>query len=65
MGRARKSMWADVQEGARYIWYRRPMLWLLGTFTVVNLLSSPVGIFQRLLLKFNLAVDWTAQRPDV
>ncbi|GEM_PF-285595 len=60
-GRARKSMWADVQEGARYIWYRRPMLWLLGTFTVVNLLSSPVGIFQRLLLKYNLAADWTAQ----
>ena len=38
-----------------------PMLWLLGTFTVVNLLSSPVGVFQRLLLKFNLAADWTAR----
>ena len=37
------------------------MLWLLGTFAVVNLLSSPVGVFQRLLLKFNLAADWTAQ----
>ena len=54
-------MWADVKEGARYIWYRRPMLWLLGTFAVVNLLSSPVGVFQRLLLKFNLAADWTAR----
>jgi DHA3 family macrolide efflux protein-like MFS transporter len=61
VGHAKKSMWADIQEGARYIWYRRPMLWLLGTFTVVNLLSSPVGVFQRLLLKFNLAADWTAQ----
>lgn len=60
-GRAKKSIWADIQEGARYIWYRRPMLWLLGTFAVVNLLSSPVGVFQRLLLKFNLAADWTAQ----
>ncbi|HTP07970.1 MAG TPA: MFS transporter [Anaerolineae bacterium] len=60
-GHTQKSMWADVQEGARYIWYRRPMLWLLGTFTVVNLLSSPVGIFQRLLLKYNLAADWTAR----
>lgn len=60
-GRAKKSMWADIQEGARYIWYRRPMLWLLGTFAVVNLLGSPVGVFQRLLLKFNLAADWTAQ----
>jgi MFS transporter, DHA3 family, macrolide efflux protein len=60
-GRAKKSMWADVQEGARYIWYRRPMLWLLGTFAVVNLLSSPVGVFQRLLLKFNLSADWMAR----
>ena len=60
-GRARKSMWADVQEGARYIWYRRPMLWLLGTFAVVNLLGSPVGVFQRLFLKFNLASDWLAR----
>jgi len=59
-GRARKTMWADVKEGAFYIWDRRPMLWLLGTFAVVNLLSSPVGIFQRLLLKFNLATDWLA-----
>jgi MFS transporter, DHA3 family, macrolide efflux protein len=60
-GRAKKSLWADVQEGARYIWYRRPMLWLLGTFAVVNLLSSPVGVFERLLLKFNLAADWLAR----
>ncbi len=60
-GETRKSMWSDVAEGLRYIWYRRPMLWLLGTFAVVNLLSSPVGVFQRLLLKFNLAADWTAQ----
>jgi MFS family permease len=60
-GHAKKSLWADVKEGAFYIWYRRPMLWLLGTFTVVNLLSSPVGVFQRLLLKFNLSADWMAR----
>lgn len=60
-GRPQKSMWADVAEGLRYIWYRRPMLWLLGTFAVVNLLSSPVGVFQQLLLKFNLEPSWTAQ----
>jgi MFS transporter, DHA3 family, macrolide efflux protein len=60
-GHTKKSLWADVKEGARYIWYRRPMLWLLGTFTVVNLLSSPVGVFQRLLLKFNLSADWMAR----
>ena len=60
-GRAQKSLLADVKEGARYIWDRRPMLWLLGTFAVVNLLGAPVGVFQRLLLKFNLAADWTAR----
>lgn len=60
-GRAQKSLRADIKEGAFYIWDRRPMLWLLGTFTVVNLLNSPVGVFQRLLLKFNLAADWTAR----
>lgn len=60
-GRARKSLLADVKEGARYIWDRRPMLWLLGTFAVVNLFGAPVGVFLRLMLKFNLAADWTAR----
>ncbi|MBI5565438.1 MAG: MFS transporter [Chloroflexi bacterium] len=60
-GRARKSLLADVKEGARYIWDRRPMLWLLGTFAVVNLFGAPVGVFLRLMLKFNLAPDWTAR----
>ncbi len=59
-GKPQKSIWADVQEGALYIWHRRPMLWLLGTFTVANFVSSPIGVFMPLILKFNLAPDWTA-----
>jgi len=57
----KKSIWADVKEGALYIWHRRPMLWLLGTFTVANFVGSPVEIFVPLILKFNLAADWAAR----
>ena len=60
-GRPKQSLMADVKEGARYIWYRRPMLWLLGTFAVLNLLAAPIGVFEPLLLKFNLAADWSAR----
>lgn len=56
----KKSFWADIQEGALYIWRRRPLLWLLGTFTVVNFVGSPIGIFMPLVVKFNLAQDWSA-----
>ncbi len=52
-----KSLWADILEGARYIWQRRPLLWLLGTFTVANLASS-FFVLQPLLVKYNLAADW-------
>jgi len=57
----RKSLWADVREGALYIWHRRPLLWLLGTFTVANFVGAPLEVFMPLLLKFNLAGDWAAQ----
>ena len=59
-GQAKKSLWADIVEGALYIWHRRPLLWLLGTFTVANFVGSPMGVFQPLLVKFNLAANWTA-----
>lgn len=55
----KKSLWADVKEGGRYIWYRRPLLWLLGTFTVANFFGS-FWVLQPLLVKFNLAPDWQA-----
>lgn len=57
-GKSRIGIWADIREGARYIWLRRPMLWLLGTFTVVNFVGAPMGVFQPLIVKFNLASDW-------
>jgi len=57
-GKPAKSFWADIKEGGLYIWHRRPMLWLLGTFTVVNFLSGPVEIFLPLMVKFNLQADW-------
>ncbi|MGA7730404.1 MAG: MFS transporter [Chloroflexia bacterium] len=54
----KKSVWADIKEGALYIRRRPPLLWLLATFTVINFASSPVELFVPLLLKFNLAGDW-------
>lgn len=54
----KKSVWADIKEGALYIWRRPPLLWLLATFTVINFASTPVNLFVPLLLKFNLAGDW-------
>ena len=59
-GQPKKSIWADVKEGALYIWRRRPMVWLLGTFAVANLITGTLGVFVPLLIKFNLAPDWTA-----
>jgi MFS transporter, DHA3 family, macrolide efflux protein len=56
----RKSIWADIGEGGRYIWHRKPMLWLLGTFTVANL-TGAFMVMLPLLIKFNLAADWTAR----
>jgi hypothetical protein len=56
-----KSIWADIKEGGRYIRVRKPLLWLLATFTVINFASSPLEVFIPLLLKFNLAADWQSQ----
>jgi MFS transporter, DHA3 family, macrolide efflux protein len=60
-GAARPSIWADVREGGLYIWRRRSMLWLLGTFTVANFAGAPVVVLEPLLVKFNLAADWAAR----
>jgi MFS family permease len=60
-GQPKKSLLADVREGALYIWHRRPLLWLLGTFTVANFVGGPLGVFFPLLVKFNLAGDWQPQ----
>jgi len=55
-----KSVWADIQEGALYIWDRRPMLWLLLTVTAANLFFAFMSTLRPLVVKFNLAPDWTA-----
>lgn len=57
-GKPTRSIWADIREGTVYIWHRRPLMWLLATFTVCNMLA-PFGIVMPLLVKFNLAADWT------
>jgi MFS family permease len=57
----KKSVWADIKQGAVYIAHRPPLLWLLATFTVINFASAPVEVLIPLLLKFNLAADWQAQ----
>jgi MFS family permease len=57
-GKSQQSLWSDIRTGAQYIWDRRPLLWLLGTFAVANLTSGPIGVFQPMLVKFNLAADW-------
>ncbi len=60
-GGKQKSFGSDVGAGATYIWRRRTLLWLLGTFTVANFAASPVGVLQPLIVKFNLADDWLAR----
>jgi MFS transporter, DHA3 family, macrolide efflux protein len=60
-GRIKQSVWADMREGALYIWHRPPLLWLLATFAVANLAGAPAGVIVPLLVKFNLAPDWAAR----
>jgi hypothetical protein len=57
-GQPKVSIWADIKEGALYIWRRRPMVWLLGTFSLANLTSGAMGVFFPLMIKFNLAPSW-------
>lgn len=54
------SIWSDVRFGVVYIWRRKPLLWLLSTFAVVNL-CLPLGVFIPLIVKNNLMADWTAR----
>jgi MFS family permease len=58
--RPAQSIWADMRVGFSFIWQRRPLLWLLASFTAANLLGSPLYVFQPLLIKYNLAADWAA-----
>jgi DHA3 family macrolide efflux protein-like MFS transporter len=59
-GKMTKSTAEDIREGAQYILRRPPLLWLLSLFTVANLLLFP-SVLIPLLLKFDLAADWSAK----
>lgn len=56
-----KSIWADIKEGAIYIWDRRPMLWLLLTVTVANLFFSFMSTLRPLVVKFDMLADWSTK----
>lgn len=56
----RPSIWSDVRFGALFIWQRRPLLWLLVTFAIVNL-TLQLGVFLPLIVKEELALDWTGR----
>ncbi|WP_161880831.1 MFS transporter [Deinococcus alpinitundrae] len=58
---AQRSLLADVGFGWRYILDRRPLLWLLLTFALANFVSGPLGVFETLLTKYQLAPDWTTR----
>jgi MFS family permease len=53
-GAKKKSMWSDIGIGAQYILQRRPLLWLLGTFTLTNLIYAPFAVLQPLIVKIHL-----------
>lgn len=57
----RPSIWQDVREGARYIWQRPAMLWLLSSYTVANFAGAPLFVLLPLLVRDNLAADWMAR----
>lgn len=56
----RPGIWADVREGARYIWRRPAMLWLLSTYTVANFTAAPLVVLLPLLVRDSLSADWGA-----
>ncbi len=55
-----KSLWSDIGEGARFIWRRRPILWLLGTFTISNFAVTAMMVLTPVLVKFRLAPSYEA-----
>jgi hypothetical protein len=60
-GKLETSIWSDIRAGLLYIWRRRPLLWLLGTFTLANFVGGTGSVITPLFVNFNLAADWTAR----
>lgn len=54
-GKPKKSIWADVREGALFVFRRPSLLWLLASFTVANFCLSAMGVLMPMIVKFNLA----------
>ena len=62
-GKIQTRIWADVREGATYIWRRRPLLWLLGTFTAINFVGATSSKRRPVVV---VSSDlYHANRPDV
>jgi MFS family permease len=55
------SIWSDIRAGLVYIWRRRPLLWLLATFTLANFVGGTGSVITPLVLRFDLAADWTSR----
>jgi DHA3 family macrolide efflux protein-like MFS transporter len=60
-GRPRRSLGADIKEGALYLWRRRPLVWLLSTFALANFVYAFLGVLIPLVVTFDLAADWEAR----
>ncbi|HBY94512.1 MAG TPA: MFS transporter [Chloroflexi bacterium] len=58
--KAKGSLWADVKFGASFIWARRPLLWLLFSFTIANFTGGMLGVLEPLIVKFTLADNWAS-----
>ncbi|MGE5653784.1 MAG: MFS transporter [Bacillota bacterium] len=60
-GMAKPSIVTEATDGFRYILARRPLLWLLLTFAMFNFLTGPLNLLMPLLVRFNLASDWSSR----
>lgn len=56
-GKPRKSLWADVREGADFVRRRPGLLWLLSTFVVANFALATMNVLMPMIIKFNLAAS--------
>lgn len=59
-GKPKTSLWADVREGATFVVRRRPLLWLLASFTVANFCLAAMGVLMPLVVKFSLTASLTS-----
>ncbi|HEU4731242.1 MAG TPA: MFS transporter [Kofleriaceae bacterium] len=58
---AAPPLWSDIAFGVRFVLARRPLLWLLVSFLLLNLLTAPEHVLVPLMLKVDLAGDLRAR----